>query len=66
MENLCKIAEYFKGVETTKDHDGYFCSVWEALAITILGSFCGLVHPISVFDGGVCIEWGSYKTTIMG
>jgi len=42
MENIHKIFEHFKFVETTKEHDGYFCSVWEALAITILGSFCGL------------------------
>jgi len=42
MESLQKIADYFKDVETTKEHNGYFCSVWEALVITILGLFCGL------------------------
>ena len=42
MEKLYKLAEYFKAVETTSNHKGYFCSVGEALAIAILGTFCGL------------------------
>jgi predicted transposase YbfD/YdcC len=42
MENIRKIPEYFRDVETTEEHKGYFCSVWEALVITILGSFCCL------------------------
>ena len=42
MEKLYKLAEYFKAVETTSDHKGYFCSVGEALGIAILGTFCGL------------------------
>ena len=33
---------YFSEVETTKEHNGYFCSVGEALTIVILGSICGL------------------------
>ena len=33
---------YFSDVETTVEHNGYWCSVWEALTIVILGSFCGL------------------------
>jgi predicted transposase YbfD/YdcC len=37
-----KIWEYFSEVETTKEHNGYFCSVGEALTIVILGSICGL------------------------
>jgi hypothetical protein len=37
-----KITEYFKGVETTKEHKGYFCSVGETLTIVIMGSMCGL------------------------
>jgi predicted transposase YbfD/YdcC len=36
------IWEYFSEVETTSDHNGYFCSVGEALTIVILGSLCGL------------------------
>lgn len=42
MDSIEKIAEYFTDVETTKEHNGYFCSVGEALTIVILGSFCGL------------------------
>ena len=42
MEKLYNLAEYFKAIETTSEHKGYFCSVWEALAIAILGTFCGL------------------------
>ena len=34
--------EYFEEVELIEGHKGYFCSVKEALAIVILGSFCGL------------------------
>jgi len=37
-----KIWEYFSEVETTEEHNGYFCSVGEALTIVILGSICGL------------------------
>jgi len=33
---------YFSEVETTIEHNGYFCSVGEALTIVILGSICGL------------------------
>jgi len=55
MENKRKMAEYFKGVETTKEHKGYFCSVWEALAITILGSFCGLKNVKKIH------EWATYS-----
>jgi len=37
-----RIREYFSEVETTREHNGYFCSVGEALTIVILGSICGL------------------------
>ena len=37
-----KIWEYFSEVETTREHNGYFCSVGEALTIVILGSICSL------------------------
>lgn len=36
------MTNFFENVETTKDHNGYFCSVGEVLTIVILGSFCGL------------------------
>jgi hypothetical protein len=37
-----RIIEYFIDVETEEEHNGYFCSVGEALTIVILGSVCGL------------------------
>jgi predicted transposase YbfD/YdcC len=37
-----RIREYFSEVETTREYNGYFCSVGEALTIVILGSMCGL------------------------
>lgn len=36
------ITEYFVDVETTKEYNGYFCSVAEAITIVILGSISGL------------------------
>ena len=29
-------------IQTTKEHNGYYYSVWEALTVVILGSLCGL------------------------
>ena len=42
MDKIWDIAEYFRDVETTEEHNGYFCSVGEALTVVILGSLCGL------------------------
>ena len=42
MDKIRGIPEYFAEIETTREHNGYFCSVLEALTIVILGSFCGL------------------------
>ena len=42
MENKIALPKYFESVETTKEHNGYFCSVSEALTIVIMGSLCGL------------------------
>ncbi|MCI9072201.1 MAG: ISAs1 family transposase [Lachnospiraceae bacterium] len=36
------ITEYFMNVETTKEYNGYFCSVAETITIVILGSISGL------------------------
>lgn len=36
------ITQYFEDVETTKEYNGYFCSVAEAITIVILGCICGL------------------------
>ena len=60
MENRIEIAEYFSDLELTREYNGYFCGVAEAVTIVILGSFCGLknvsqIHrwaespPISLF-----------------
>lgn len=37
-----KIIEYFEDVETTKEHNGYYYNVGEAVAIVIMGLLCGL------------------------
>ena len=42
MEMKYGLKEYFSDVETKREHNGYWCNVWEALTIVILGSFCGL------------------------
>ena len=42
MEINNGLKDYFSDVETTREHNGYFCGVLEALTIVILGSFCGL------------------------
>ena len=42
MDKIMGIAEHFSNLETTKEHNGYFFSVGEALTVVILGSLCGL------------------------
>ena len=42
MNKIITITEYFEDVETTREYNGYFCSVAEAVTIVILGSICGL------------------------
>ena len=44
MENMGKqkIVEYFEEVETSREYNGYFCSIPEAISIVVLGSICGL------------------------
>ena len=37
-----KIQGYFEDVETVREHNGYFCSVGEALTVVIIGTMCGL------------------------
>lgn len=37
-----KLVEYFEEVETSREYDGYFCSIPEAISIVVLGSMCGL------------------------
>ena len=50
-----KLREYFSEVETTREHNGYFCSVVEALTILILGSICGLRNANQIH------QWASYR-----
>ena len=42
MGEITRIKEYFSEVETTKEHNGYFCSVGEALTVVIPGTLYGL------------------------
>jgi Transposase len=42
MKKIARIQEWFEGVETVKEYQGYSYSVAEALTIVILGSLCGL------------------------
>ncbi len=37
-----KLIEIFSELETTKEYDGYFYSIADAITIIILGSICGL------------------------
>ena len=37
------ITEYFEGVETEEEYNGYFCRIPEVITIAILGSICGLI-----------------------
>ena len=48
MDKTFRIAEYFVDVETVKEHNGYFCSVGEALTVVILGSLCGLKNVCQI------------------
>lgn len=42
------ITQYFEELETTKEYNGYFCSVVEAVVIVILGSICGLKNTSQI------------------
>ena len=42
QDKITRIKEYFSKIETTKEHNGYFCSVEEVLTVVILGTLCGL------------------------
>ena len=42
MDKIITITEYFEDLETTREYNGYFCSVAKAITIVILGSICGL------------------------
>lgn len=42
------ITQYFEELDTTKEYNGYFCSVAEAVTIVILGSICGLKNTSQI------------------
>jgi hypothetical protein len=51
MDNT--ITEYFTDVETTKEYNGYFCSIAEAITIVILGSISGLKNVSQIHQWAV-------------
>jgi hypothetical protein len=54
MDKTNGITEYFAEVETNQEHNGYFCSVGEALTIVILGTLCGLRNTSQIH------QWASH------
>jgi predicted transposase YbfD/YdcC len=48
MKKRAIITEYVVDVKSTKEHNGYFYSVAEALTIVILGSLCGLKNTSQI------------------
>jgi len=55
MNKKMKLSDYLADIETSKAHNGYFCSVEEALTVVILGTLCGLrnvnqIHQWAVSD----------------
>jgi len=42
MESIANIQGYFAEIQTTKEHNGYYYSMGETLAVVIHGSLCGL------------------------
>jgi predicted transposase YbfD/YdcC len=54
------ITEYFADVETSEEHNGYFCSVEEALTIVILGSLCGLRNVSQIHQWAAHAKMGAF------
>jgi hypothetical protein len=51
-EKPCGTTEInFQELDTTKEYNGYFCSVAEAVTIIILGSICGLKNTSQIHNG---------------
>jgi len=48
MNENSNIANHFADVETSKEHNGYFHSVGEALTIVVLGTLCGLKNVCQI------------------
>ena len=51
------ITQYFEDIETTREYNGYFCRVAEAVTVVILGSICGLKNISQIH------QWASSETT---
>ena len=58
MDEIAKIEGYFADIQTTKEHNGYYYSVWEALTVVIPGSLCGLqnVSQINQWSEDWCVR----------
>jgi predicted transposase YbfD/YdcC len=54
-EGLCRITEYFKEVNLTNEYSPYFCRVSDAIAIVIIGTFCGFRNLKQIH------EWASHE-----
>lgn len=52
-----KLIEIFSELETTKEYEGYFCSVADAITIIILGSVCGLKNVSQIH------QWAASERT---
>ena len=61
-----RIQEYFTEVETVKEHNGYFCSVGEALTVVILGTLCGLKNVCQISQWSENEKVRSFLTTHFG
>ena len=62
MDKTYKVTECFARVETTKEHNGYFCSVGEALTVVILGSLCGLRNARQIHQWASSSKVGEFLT----
>jgi len=48
MDENSNIAKHFADIETSREHNGYFHSVGEALTIVVLGPLCGLKNACRI------------------
>ncbi len=50
-----ELIEYFNKVELTKEYEGYFCSIGDAIGIVIIGMFCGFKSVKQIH------QWASHE-----
>ena len=60
------IRDYFSEVETTEEHNGYFCSVGDALTIAILGSICGLRNTSQIHQWAKSLKVSGFLSKHFG